>query len=83
MAKTLLEFEGHLLDVMSIYRVSLREKWNEEREDFDYSIVFNPDFPEKYLIKDLYVTFENSELRNKRFQDLKNRIGNLEHVLIM
>lgn len=83
MAKTLLEFEGHLLDVMSIYRISLREVWNEGREDFDYCIVINPDFPEKYLIKDLYIKYESIEHRSKMYKELKNKAGELEHVVIL
>jgi hypothetical protein len=83
MAKTLLEFEDELIDVMSIYRVSRREYWNEEKEGFDYCIIFNPDFPDKYLVKDLIMKFESSEFRDKKIQELKRKIGELEHVLIL
>ena len=83
MAKTLLEFENEMLDVMSIFRISRREIWNETREEFDYCIVFNPDFPDKYLIKDLYIKYEVAELRDKKIAELKRKIGNLEHVLIL
>lgn len=83
MAKTLLEFEGEMLDVMSVIRISRRELWNEGREDFDYCIVFNPDFPDSYLLRDIYFKFEDSELRDKKVQELKRKIGELEHVTIL
>lgn len=84
MAKTLLEFEGELLDVMGIFRISKKMVWNEEREDFDHCIVFNPNITnEKILIRDLYFKYEYAELRDKKVEELKMKVGELEHIMIL
>ena len=83
MAKTLVEFDGELLDVMTIFRVSRRELWNEKREEFDYCLILNPGFPESYLVKDVLFTYESFDLREKKLAELKNKIGELEHIHIL
>jgi len=83
MAKTLLEFDGELLDVMTIFRISRKEIWDANKNGFVFCLVFNPDLPEKYIIRDLYFKYESAEFREKKITELKNKIGNLEHILIL
>ena len=83
MAKTLVEFENEMLDVMGIFRISKREIWNEDKEDFDYCIIFNPGFPDKFLLKDLLFKFDTFEIRERKMVELKNKVGELEHIMIL
>lgn len=83
MAKTLLEFEGELLDVMSISRISEKEIWDEDSNELKYCLVFNPDVPENFTLRDLYFKFNTAEFREEKKQELLMKIGELEHVTVL
>jgi hypothetical protein len=83
MAKTLLEFEGELFDVMAVFRVTRKQIWNEQSEQIDFCIVLNEDLPEKFVLKDWVFPFRTQELRDKKFAELKNKMAQLEHINIL
>jgi len=83
MAKTLLEFEGELFDVMAVFRVTRKQIWNEQSEQIDFCIVLNEDLPEKFVLKDWVFSFRTQELRDKKFAELKNKMAQLEHINIL
>ena len=83
MAKTLVEFEGHPIDVMTIFNVYKTEEWNETEERIEFCIILNKDLPEKYLIRDWYFKFASSELRDKKMKRLINKVSQLEHINIL
>lgn len=83
MAKTLVEFENELLDVMTLFRITRKQLWNEQTEQIEFCIIFNEDLPEKFLVRDLVFRFASSELRDKKMRELKNKIGELEHINIL
>lgn len=83
MAKTLVEFENELLDVMTLFRITRKQLWNEQTEQIEFCIIFNEDLPEKFLVRDLVFRFASSELRDKKMKELKNKIGELEHINIL
>ena len=41
MAKTLVQFEGHLIDVMTIFSVTKSSEWNEMTEEVEFCITLN------------------------------------------
>jgi hypothetical protein len=83
MAKTLLEFEGELFDVMAVFRVTRKQIWNERDEQLYFCIVFNEDMPDKFVLRDWVFPFKTQELRDKKFLELKNKIAQLEHINIL
>lgn len=83
MAKTLLEFENETLDIFSIFRIKRSSNWNAEKEDIEFSIIFNPDFPESFTLKNIVFKYDNEEHRDKKFEELKMKIGELEHVTLL
>lgn len=80
MAKTLVEFENEIIDVMSIFRISKVEKFNVKKEAFDFKIVINQDFDEKFTIRDLQFNFNTEKQRDEALDYLKIKVGELEHI---
>jgi len=83
MAKTLLEFEGEIIDVLAIYRISKVEEYDVSKDDFDYKIIFNRDFDEKFLIRNLTFKFNTLKQRDRALETLLSKIGDLEHINIL
>lgn len=83
MAKTLLEFENILIDVMEIKRVDKLTEWDDIKEDMVHKIVFNREVPDYYILQNKEFTYDTSEVRDKQFQLLKRKIGEMEHIIIL
>lgn len=83
MAKTLVQFEGNLIDVMTIFTIRKEVEWNEYTEEIEFLITINRDLPEKYLIKDWSFTFATADLRDKKMSQLINKVSSLEHINIL
>ena len=83
MAKTLVQFEGHLIDVMTIFSVIKSTEWNEKTKEVEFCITLNKGLPEKYLITDWVFKFASSELRDKKMKAFTNKVNQLEHINIL
>ncbi len=83
MAKTLLEFDGLIVDIMRVAKIEKRTEWSEAHEAYVYKIMFNRDLPDVSLIRDIDYEYLNMEYRDKKFEELKRKIGNIEHIVIL
>lgn len=83
MAKTLLEFDGKIFDAMRLGKAEKKSIWDDSIEGYKYCILINEDFPELSLIKDIMYEYFDEAYRDKKWEELKRKVSNIEHIVLL
>jgi len=84
MSKTLLAFEGKLIDVYKIKFVEKAERWNDNDLRMDYNIEFNRPYNEGFGT-DMPLTFsyKTEELRDNKMETLMMVLESHEFIKVI
>lgn len=83
MAKTLLEFDGKIIDVFKIGDIESLDEWDDDKKKMVYRIYFNRGLSELQYLKTYIFEYENSDFRNDRFEEIKIRLDDIEHITLL
>jgi len=83
MAKTLLEFEGKVIDVFKIGDIEKIDEWDNDSERMVHRIYFNRNLEDLQYLKTYKFTYLDSQFRDDRYQELLLRIEDIEHITIL
>lgn len=83
MAKTLLDFEGKLIDVFNIKDIEKIDEWDDIKKEIVHRIYFNRGLAELQYAKVYTFEYVSVQFRDDRFDELKLRLENIEHVAII
>lgn len=83
MAKTLLEFDGKIIDVFRIGDIEKLDEWDDQKQKFVFRIYFNRLLSELQYLKTYIFTYDDSNFRNDRFEELIMRLEDIEHITIL
>ena len=83
MAKTLLEFEGKVIDVFKIGDIEKINEWDDDLQKLVYRICFNRNLSELQYLKTYTFTYFDEQFRNDRFEELLIRLEDIEHITLL
>jgi hypothetical protein len=83
MAKTLLEFNGKIIDVFKIGDIEKIDEWDDDLQKLVYRIYFNRNLSELQYLKTYVFTYFDEQYRNDRFEELLIRLEDIEHITIL
>jgi len=83
MAKTLLEFEGKVIDVFKIGDIERIDEWDDDLQKLVYRIYFNRNLDDLQYLKTYKFTYFDEQYRNDRFEELLIRLEDIEHITLL
>ena len=83
MAKTLIEFQNKLIDIYLIKVIERAEEWNSKTEEMEFVIHFNKSIPESPMNTIFSFAFKTEELRDEKYEELKEKLEDVEYLVIL
>lgn len=74
MLRELIDFDGEILELWSIKRITKERTYNYKENKLEYGICINKDLPENFLLKDITIKYNEEEERDSRLDKLKKEI---------
>jgi hypothetical protein len=83
MAKVLISLQDKLIDVNLIKTVEKTQEFSHRLQKLIYSIKINHSLPENVFVARFEFYFQSEDKRDNEFESLKQKLNELEYVVII
>lgn len=83
MAKTLIDFQNKLIDIYLIKTIEKSQEWDYKKNKIVYSISINKQLPESQISTKFDFHFEDEKFRDEQYQELRDKLEDIEYLIIL